>query len=167
MSRRPLAHAPTRAAQAGYSLLETLLAIVLVAVVAFPLLDGLTRGQRFETHAAERRSAERLLRNEVERLRAAAPWQRLDTTSTVISAGGEADPAGPYRLEVVPATRCAGGTRSAELTEPLGGGCADRRAIVEYEVRVIYASAAVGSAIDTVFARVLAGSTGRFLEPTP
>lgn len=120
MMRTPVRGTP------GFTLIEVLVAVVVLAIGAAGLVQLIAQGQQ---RNARRRAAEdalRIMDNEVQRVRSAGGWNvPAATVTTRVDQSGLPDPAGPYRVRVGRAVACdAAGTRpndSGGPPEPCGG----------------------------------------------
>lgn len=129
----------------GFTLVETMVALVVLAIGGWGVMsmlaeDGYGRAAR-EAHLA----AERIARNEVERLEVAGAWSGPAAgASERVDERGVADPEGDYVVTIAAARTCNGGEwqpdRDPAATSP--GGCPAERSSVRYTVTVAYPAGA-------------------------
>lgn len=132
---------------AGFTLFELLVAILLLALAVHPLLAGMAAETQAATDRQERLDAARLLSNELASLAAADPAGVPPVRSYRADASGRVDPAGAYAVTTTRTVRCGVGPAPGDGAAPLG--CATGGAVADYAVRVTYprAAAEAGSGV--------------------
>jgi type II secretion system protein I len=86
---------------AGFTLVEVLVAVVILAIAAAGLIQLLAQTQQQNDRRRGSEAARRIADNEVARARSAGPWNVPATpTTTRVDRNGTPDPAGAYRVTV-------------------------------------------------------------------
>ena len=94
----------------GYSLLESLFAVLLVCVAAFPLLEGVTHSQAVQMHREARLDAERILNAEAAKWLTFRASEAPDTFMVRVSESGSPDENGRFTIRGQRSTHCIGGS---------------------------------------------------------
>ncbi len=111
--------APALRSRSGFTLVEVLVAIVLLAIAAAGLIQLLAQAQQQNDRRRSSEVARRLAENEVERARGAGPWNVPAVgTPTRVDPNGTPDPNGEYRVHVERDLACD--SRSARLNDAGG-----------------------------------------------
>jgi prepilin-type N-terminal cleavage/methylation domain-containing protein len=90
-----------RGRRGGFTLVEVLVAVVVLAIGAAGLIQLLSLAQQQNDRRRSTEVARRLAENEVQRARGAGPWNvPADGTTARVDRNGTPDPNGPFRVRV-------------------------------------------------------------------
>lgn len=120
---------------AGFTLVEVLVAIVVLTIGAAGLIQLLAQGQQQNHRRRASEAARRIAENEVQRARSAGPWTIPDAGATArVNQYGGPDPAGDFRVFVDRDLVCD--SRAARPDDSGAGAPACPGAIARVTVRV-------------------------------
>lgn len=150
-------------AQRGFSLLELVMAMLILTVVSTTFILGYARQQQFN-RASEKRAIARIIgQNTIESLRAAGPEGAAGYAGTLtrVNSAGVADPEGDFEILIGSEAICSGGVGVGEdPNQWISSACAnDRNALLRYQVQVMYPG---GSGRDTLSYALDLSERGRF-----
>lgn len=146
----------------GFSLLESLLATLLVGAAALPLLDAMARSQTVRLHREIRLSAERLLDAEAERLSSRSGFGVLEP-NLKISANGVPSAEGDFSVRYERAESCAGSSGVGNRAGEPQHECERETSIATYRLVVKFSTPLRRSGEDSVSTTLTVGHTGRRL----
>ncbi|HKP76144.1 MAG TPA: type II secretion system protein [Longimicrobiaceae bacterium] len=119
----------------GFTLVEVLVAVVILAIGAAGLIQLLAAAQQQNDRRRGSESARRIADNEVARARSAGPWNVPTTPATArVDQNGTPDPAGAYRVTVWRDLVCD--NPSARPNDTGGAAAACAGALARVTVRV-------------------------------
>lgn len=91
----------------GFTLVEVLVAVVVLAIGAAGLVQFIAQGQQRNARRRAAEDAVRIMDNEVQRVRSAGGWNvPAATVTTRVDRSGLPDPAGTYRVRVGRTVAC-------------------------------------------------------------
>lgn len=148
---------------AGFTLYEIVVAILLLGLAVHPLLSTLASTTRISTDRQQRLDAERVLRNEVALLAAADPAEVPAERAYRADRSGRAAPGGPFRVRTRRTVRCGVGSPLPDnASAPPVAGCTAGGVVADYVATVTFPRAAASvdsSTVTRVFS--VAGTTPR------
>jgi type II secretory pathway pseudopilin PulG len=150
----------SRRPEAGFTLYEIVVAILLLGLAVHPLLSTLSSNTRISTDRQQRLDAQRVLMNEVALLAAADPATVPAERGYRADRTGRAAAGAPFRVRTRRTVRCGVGRGMADnAAAPPVLGCADGGAVADYSVSVTFPRAAASTDSGTITHRFsVAGS---------
>ncbi len=149
-------------ADAGFTLFELLVAILLLAVAVHPLLSGMAAETQAATDRQERLNAARLLSNELASLATADPAGVPPVRSYRADASGAVAAGGSYTVTTTRTVRCGVGPAPGDAAAPLG--CATGGAVADYAVRVTFPRAAGQAGAGVLDGSLSVAATSPYVE---
>ena len=123
--RRAMRPRPMRG-PGGFTLVEVLVAVVILAIGAAGLIQLLAQAQQQNDRRRGAEVARRIAENEVARARSAGPWNVPATAvSARVDPNGTPDPAGAYRVTVQRDVVCDGPSARPNDTGGAAAACAE------------------------------------------
>lgn len=147
-------------ARPGFSILETLVAVVLMGILLSSFVRSMGQTTRTGFDTQHRFAAATLAQSAIETLRGAGPSAvPLEPVVTHLSARGEAVESGMYEMTVVGTVECTGGPAAGDARTPPSPveGCPTSRPVVSASVSVSYPSRREGR--DSVSYTLLLGTS--------
>jgi prepilin-type N-terminal cleavage/methylation domain-containing protein len=139
---------------AGFTLYELIVAIVLLGIAVHPLLTILAADTQTATDRQGRLNAGRVLANEAALLAASDPAVIADLRSYRVDSSGGASPTGEYLVVSSKAVRCGVGGSVPDSPAQLPLGCAVGGAVADYTITVTFPRSAGGQETGSVSTRV-------------
>lgn len=160
-----------RRPDAGFTLYELIVAILLVGIAVHPLVSTLSSNTRIAADRQQRLDAERLLRNEVALLAAADPGAVPASRAYHADRAGRAAAAGEFQVTSRRRVRCGvgGAPRDNASAAPVAG-CTAGGVVADYTVAVSFPRAAGAGDTGTItstFSVDLSGPHGGTIGQTP
>lgn len=122
-----------RRRDAGFTLYEIIVAVLLFGVVLHPVVTTLSANTRISTDRRDRLDAERILRNESALLTVANPTLAWSSRSYRADRSGRAREDGPFQVETRRSVRCSVGDAPLDNhAAPPIAGCARGGVLVDY-----------------------------------
>lgn len=146
-----------RHARAGFTLIEIIIAAVLLGLTGLGIARVLSQNNTRATEALERQTALGLAKSTVERIRAAGPLTyRTSGESFQAASDGSRTASGPYRVTILRNVSCQGGQVTEDTPASLlSWNCGAQKPIVTYKVLVNYASSTAGASGGTATAGIV------------